>query len=244
MKKKIIITAFLIVPLLVYILCLIPRNPKQSRIIYYTIPEYYTSMAGSKLGMTLAKRIGSNGRIPVGHAGILVEDKDGNVYRYDYGRFPTCYASADLPQLQGNWVKEYVGNFRGKSIEELTEVAGAKILRRFHRSGRMVRFYAMEGDYEAVVDYIEKDANNPHRYHYVWYLDHTCCGRARDAFDHGRTKLGLVISWVADVVENYIPNGSTIAQTIFDRNVTAISGLSVEGDAPLINTSRYTYRKP
>lgn len=244
MKKKIIITAFLIVPLLVYALCLIPRSPRKSRIIYYTIPEYYTSMAGSQFGMSLAKRIGSGGRIPVGHAGLLLEDEDGNVYRYDYGRFPTCFGTAKLPQLKGNWVREYVGNFKGKTIDELTEVAGQKILDRFHRSGRTVRFYAMEGDYQAAVDYIENDANNPNRYRYLWYMDHTCCGRARSAFDHGRTtKLGYALSYVADVVENVIPNGSTMAQTIFDRNLTAISGVSVEGDAPLINTSRYTYRR-
>lgn len=244
MKKKTTIVAFLIVPLMVYLLCLVPRSHKQSRIIYYTIPDYYTSMAGSKLGMTLAKRIGSQGRIRVGHAGLLVEDENGDVYRYDYGRFPTCYGSAKLPQLQGNWVKEYVGNFRGKSMEELTNVVGEKILNRFHRSGRTVHFYTMEGDGKAAVDYIEKDANDPNRYHYVWYLDHTCCGRARSAFDHGRTsKLGHAVSYVTDVVENVVPNGSTIAQSVFDRNVTAISGVSVEGNAPLINTTRYTYRR-
>lgn len=244
MKKKIIIATFLIVPILVYVLCLIPRNHKQSRIIYYTIPEYYTSMSGSKLGMTLAKHIGSGGRIPVGHAGLLVEDENGDVYRYDYGRFSTCYGSAKLPQPQGNWVREYVGNFRGKSTKELTNVAGEKILNRFHRSGRTVHFYTMEGDYQAAVDYIEKDANNPNRYHYVWYLDHTCCGRARSAFDHGRTTMvGHAISYAADVVENFIPNGSTIAQMIFDRNITAISGVSVEGDAPLIFTTRFTYKR-
>lgn len=244
MRKKIIILLLIVVPLLVYVMNFIPRNLKQSRIIYYTIPEYYTSMAGSKLGMTLAKHIGSGGRIPVGHAGILIEDENGDVYRYDYGRFRTCYGSAQLPQLQGNWVREYVGNFRGKSTKELTNVAAEKTLNRFHRSGRTVRFYAMEGNSQAAIDYIEKDANDPHRYHYVWYLDHTCCGRARCAFDHGRTtKLGLAVSWVADVVENVIPNGSTLAQTLFDRNVTAISGISVEGDAPLINTSRITYKR-
>lgn len=244
MKKKIFVLSFLVLPLLMYVLCLVPRSPKQSRIIYYTIPDYYTSMSGSKLGTALAKHIGSHGRIRVCHAGLLVEDENGDVFRYDYGRFPTCYGSAKLLQLQGNWVKEYVGNFKGKSMEELSEVVGEKILNRFHRSGRTVRFYAMEGDYQAAVDYIEKDANNPNRYHYVWYLDHTCCGRARSAFDHGRTTLlGHAISYAADVIENVVPNGCTIAQTIFDRNVTAISGVSVEGDAPLINTTRYTYRR-
>lgn len=244
MKKKIFCLTFLLVPFLVYVLCLIPRKPAKSRIIYYTIPEYHTSMAGSKLGMALAKRFGSNGRIPVGHAGLLVEDADGNVYRYDYGRFPTCFGDAKLPQLKGNWVKERVGNFKDKSIDELTEEAGQKILGRFSKSGRTVRFYTMEGDAEAVIDYIEKDANDPNRYRYVWYLDHTCCGRARSAFDHGRTtKLGHAVSWLADVVENVIPNGSTIAQTLLDRNLTAISGVSVEGDSPLIGTSRFTYKK-
>lgn len=244
MKKKIFLAAFLVAPLLVYVLCLIPAGPKQSRIVYYTIPEYHTSMAGSKIGMTLAKHIGSNGRIPVGHAGILIEDEDGNVCRYDYGRFPSCCGRAQLPQLKGNWVKEYVGNYRGKTTEEMTEDIGGKILKRFNRSGRTVRFYVMEGDAQAAVSYIEKDANDPRRHHYVWYLDHTCCGRARSAFDHGRTsKLVHAVSWLTDVVENVIPNGSTIAQTIFDRNVTAISGLSVEGNAPLINTSRYTYKE-
>lgn len=243
-KKKLVFIGLIIIPLLVYLINFIPNKPSKERIIYYTIPEFHTSMSGSDIGMALSKYFGSDGRIPVGHAGILVEDRNGNVYRYDYGRFPTCFGSATLPSSKGNWVKKYMGNFKGKSIDEMVKALGPKILQSFRKSGTVVHFYAMEGNPEAVVDYIEREANDPHRYRYVWYLDHTCCGRARSAFDHGRSFwLDDVISRGVDIIENYIPNGSTLAQCIFEANVTAVSGLSVEGNSPLIGTSRYTYHK-
>lgn len=243
MKKKFFLGLFIVLPVLVYVLNLVPRKASSSRIIYYTIPEFHTSMAGSKIGMYLAKRIGSNGRIPVGHAGIIVEEENGDMYEYDYGRFSSCFGTATLPSLKGNWVKRYLGNYKGRSIEELAPEVGENILARFHNSGTKVNFYVMEGNTQDVVDYIEQDANDPDRSRYVWYLDHTCCGRARDAFDRGRTSwLGFCVSKVADIAGNFVPNGSSICQTLFDRNITAIAGVSVEGDSPLINTSRYTYK--
>lgn len=241
--KKFFVSVFVVVPLLVAVFNLIPRKASSDRIIYYTIPEYHTSMAGSKVGMYLARHIGRDGRIPVGHAGVIVEDEDGNMYEYDYGRFSSCFGTASLPTLKGNWVKRRLGNFKGQSIDELAPKVGEDILAKFHNSGSRVNFYVMEGDSKAVVDYIEKDANDPDRSHYVWYLDHTCCGRARDAFDRGRTsRMGFAVSKVADIAGNVVPNGSAIFQTLFDRNVTAIAGISVEGDSPLINTSKYTYK--
>lgn len=244
MKKKIFAIVFVVIPLLVYVLSFVPSHPRHSRIIYYTIPEFHTSMAGSKVGMFLAKYIGHNGRIPVGHAGIIVEDEDGNLCRYDYGRFASCFGSATLPQLQGNWVKHRMGNYKDRELNDMLPELGDQILDAFRKSGKTVNFYVMEGDSKAVVDFIEHEANDPDRYHYVWWLDHTCCGLARSAFDHGRTtKAGFLVSKVADVVGNFIPNGSSVAQTIVQRNVTAIAGVSVEGDSPLIGTSRYTYKR-
>lgn len=248
MKHKIVIPAVVVLAVVPLFFCVLSefklvRVHEGERIVYYDMPYYRTSMNGIKIGTAIAKHSSRDNCIPLGHAGVVVEDADGNCYRYDYGRIGHCFGSATLPKYKGNWMRTYLGNTKHLSNEEFAVLIGKNVVKSFRHHGGQVNCYLMNGDAERVMRAIAKEADDPNRDHYIWYLDHSCCGRARKVFDKGRNPIGCSVSYVSNVFNNFIPSAANIWNVVTCKgSPVPLSGLSPEGDAPIMFTNKYVYR--
>ena len=110
-------------------------------------------------------------------------------------------------------------------------------------TGNRVNAYFMEvDDITPAIDYIEKDAADPNRDRYCFFTDNTCGGVARDAFDRTRCYPSRVINKWFDIIGNFVPFPSHIWSALtHNGNVSGLSGLSPEGNAPSLGTTKIVY---
>lgn len=219
--------------------------PVKGKVIYYSIPHCYvpTLPCLKKVFHPVFKH-GEN--VPFGHAGIIVEDNKGHLTLYQYGRFKNGFGHI-LKGRRGNWKRQSLGNRNGRTDEELMQYIGPRILNdpSLHDTGNSVNAYFMEvDDVTPAIDYIERDAANPKRDKYFFFSDNTCGGVARDAFDRVRCYPSRVLNKWFDIVGNFIPLPSHIWSALTHKgNVSGLSGLSPEGNAPSIGTNKEIYER-
>ena len=220
-------------------------TPEKGKVIYYSVPHCYvpTLPQLSKLCNFFFKH-GEN--VPFGHAGIIIEDSKGNLTLYQYGRFRNGIGHINKGR-RGNWKRQSFGKRNGRTDKELMEYIGLRILdgTGLHDSGNEVDAYFMEvDDITPAIDYIERDAADPHRPRYFFFSDNTCGGVARDAFDRVRCYPSRVLNKWFDIVGNFIPFPSHIWSALtHNGNISGLSGLSPEGNAPSMNTNKEVYKR-
>lgn len=220
-------------------------TPEKGKVIYYSIPHCYvpTLPQLSKLCNFFFKH-GEN--VPFGHAGIIIEDSKGNLTLYQYGRFRSGIGHINKGR-RGNWKRQSFGKRNGRTDKELMEYIGLRILdgTGLHDSGNEVDAYFMEvDDITPAIDYIERDAADPNRPRYFFFSDNTCGGVARDAFDRVRCYPSRVLNKWFDIVGNFIPFPSHIWSALtHNGNISGLSGLSPEGNAPSMNTNKEVYKR-
>lgn len=220
-------------------------TPVHGKVIYYSIPHCYVpTLPGLKKVFNPIFKHGEN--VPFGHAGIIIEDDKGHLTLYQYGRFKNGIGHV-LKGRRGNWKRMSFGNRNGRSDKELMQYIGPRILdgTGLHDTGNSVNAYFMEvDDVTPAVDYIERDAANPKRDRYFFFSDNTCGGVARDAFDRVRCFPSRVLNKWSDIVGNFIPLPSHIWSALTHKgNVSGLSGLSPEGNAPSIGTNKEIYKR-
>lgn len=220
-------------------------KPDRGKVIYYSIPHCYVPTLPA-LKKTCNYFFKHGEKLPFGHAGIIIEDDKGNLTLYQYGRFSSGIGHT-LKGRRGNWRRQSFGSRNGRTDEELMQYIGPRILdgTGLHDTGNRVNAYIMEvDDITPAIDYIEKDAANPDRDRYFFFSDNTCGGVARDAFDRTRCYPSRVINKWFDIIGNFIPFPSHIwCALTHDGNVSGLSGLSPEGNAPSLGTTKIVYHR-
>lgn len=220
-------------------------KPEKGTVIYYSIPHCYVPTL-PVLNKTFDMIFKHGENVPFGHAGIIIEDSKGRLTLYQYGRFKTGIGHV-LKGRQGNWKKQSLGSRNGRTDEELMKNIGTRILDNtgLHSTGNEVDAYFMKvKDITPAIDYIEKDASDPNRSRYFFFSDNTCGGVARDAFDRTRCYPSRVLNKWLDIVGNFIPFPSHVWSAItHSGNVSGLSGLSPEGNAPSLNTTKEIYKR-
>jgi len=220
-------------------------KPVSGKVIYYSIPHCYVPTTPELEG-TCNFFFNHGEKVPFGHAGIIVEDDKGNLTLYQYGRFKSGIGHI-LKGRRGNWKRQSLGNRNGRTDEELMQYLGPRILdgTGLHNTGNRVNAYFMEvDDITPAIDYIESDAADPDRDRYFFFSDNTCGGVARDAFDRTRCYPSRVINKWFDIIGNFIPFPSHIWSALtHGGNVSGLSGLSPEGNAPSLGTTKIVYRR-
>ena len=219
-------------------------TPVKGKVIYYSIPHCYVpTLPCLKKPFNAIFKHGE--KVPFGHAGIIIEDDKGILTLYQYGRFKQGIGHI-LKGRRGNWKRQSFGNRNGRSDKELMKYLGPRILNgtNLHDTGGRVDAYFMDvDDVTPAIDYIERDAANPKRARYFFFSDNTCGGVARDAFDRTRCYPSRVLNKWFDIVGNFIPFPSHIWSALtHSGNISGLSGLSPEGNAPSLNTNKEIYR--
>lgn len=220
-------------------------SPVRGKVIYYSIPHCYVpTLSCLKKPFNAIFKHGE--KLPLGHAGIIIEDDKGRLTLYQYGRFRQGIGYV-LNGRRGNWRRQCLGYRNGRTDKELMKYLGPRILNGtgLHDTGGRVDAYFMEVDnVTPAIDYIERDAANPKRAMYFFFSDNTCGGVARDAFDRTRCYPSRVLNKWFDIVGNFIPFPSHIWSALTHKgNISGLSGLSPEGNAPSLSTSKEVYRK-
>lgn len=217
--------------------------PVRGKVIYYSIPHCYVPTL-SVLGKVFDPIFKHGECLPFGHAGIIIEDDKGNLTLYQYGRFRQGIGHVNKGR-RGNWLRQSFGNRNGRTDAELMSYLGPKILREtgLRSPGNEVDAYFMEvDDVTPAIDYIESDAADPDRPRYFFFSDNTCGGVARDAFDRVRCYPSRVMNKWFDIVGNFIPMPSHIWSALtHGGNISGLSGLSPEGNAPSLGTNKEVY---
>lgn len=220
-------------------------KPVSGKVIYYSMPHCYVPTLPALKG-TCHFFFKHGEKLPFGHAGIIIEDDKGNLTLYQYGRFSKGLGHI-LKGRRGNWKRQSFGNRNGRTDEELMQYLGPRILdgSGLNHTGNRVNAYFMEvDDITPAIDYIEKDAANPDRDRYFFFSDNTCGGVARDAFDRTRCYPSRVINKWFDIIGNFVPFPSHIWSALtHNGNVSGLSGLSPEGNAPSLGTTKIEYRR-
>lgn len=218
-------------------------KPVKGKVIYYSIPHCYVPTLPA-LKETCHYFFTHGEKVPFGHAGIIIENDKGNLTLYQYGRFQSGFGHI-LKGRRGNWKRQSFGSRNGRTDEELMQNLGPRILdgTGLHDTGNRVNAYFMEvDDITPAIDYIEKDAADLDRDRYFFFSDNTCGGVARDAFDRIRCYPCRVINKWFDIIGNFIPFPSHIWSALtHDGNVSGLSGLSPEGNAPSLGTTKIVY---
>lgn len=218
-------------------------KPVKGKVIYYSIPHCYVGTL-EKLTSTCNFFFSHGEKVPFGHAGIIIEDDKGNLTLYQYGRFKRGIGHT-LKGRRGNWKRQSFGRRNGRTDEELMQTLGPRILDAtgLRNTGNRVNAYFMEvDDITPAIDYIEKDAADPNRDRYCFFTDNTCGGVARDAFDRTRCYPSRVINKWFDIIGNFVPFPSHIWSALtHNGNVSGLSGLSPEGNAPSLGTTKIVY---
>jgi len=213
------------------------------RIMFYDMPSFRTSVQGNRAGHLLSIIIGSK-TAAFGHGGIIIEDKDGKLTGYDYGRFKSNVYGYKLRSSKGNWRRHELGSRNGMTNKQLAERFGKIFLNETSHGGKQFNLYVMRTNKAKNVErWIRNEANNQNRKRYNFFTDYTCGGAARDAFDEGRSFFWKHISKITENINNIIPSAANIWSVISnDMNCAGLTGFSPEGNAPLIGTKRYRYR--
>lgn len=220
-------------------------TPVKGKVIYYSIPHCHVpTLPCLKSVFNPIFKHGEN--VPFGHAGIIIEDDKGHLTLYQYGRFKNGIGHI-LKGRRGNWKRQSLGDRNGRTDKELMQLIGPRILAdgSLHNTGDRVDAYFMEvDDVTPAIDYIERDAANPKRARYFFFSDNTCGGVARDAFDRVRCYPSRVLNKWFDIAGNFIPFPSHIWSALTHHgNISGLSGLSPEGNAPTIGTNKETYKR-
>lgn len=219
--------------------------PVKGKVIYYSIPHCYVPTFPC-LGKVFNPIFRHGENVPFGHAGIIIEDDKGHLTLYQYGRFKNGIGYINKGR-RGNWKRMSFGNRNGRTDKELMQYIGPRILdgTGLHNTGNSVNAYFMEvDDVTPAIDYIERDAANPKRNRYFFFSDNTCGGVARDAFDRVRCYPSRVLNKWFDIVGNFIPLPSHIWSALTHKgNVSGLTGLSPEGNAPSLGTNKEIYRR-
>lgn len=220
-------------------------TPVKGKVIYYSIPHCYVPTFPC-LGKVFNPIFRHGENVPFGHAGIIIEDDKGHLTLYQYGRFKNGIGYINKGR-RGNWKRMSFGNRNGRTDKELMQYIGPRILdgTGLHNTGNSVNAYFMEvDDVTPAIDYIERDAANPKRDRYFFFSDNTCGGVARDAFDRVRCYPSRVLNKWFDIVGNFIPLPSHIWSALTHKgNVSGLTGLSPEGNAPSLGTNKEIYRR-
>jgi len=220
-------------------------EPVKGKVIYYSIPHCYVP-TDPILRRPCHYFFKHGDKVPFGHAGIIVEDDKGHLTLYQYGRF-TSGIGHILKGRRGNWKRQEFGNRNGRTDAELMKYIGPRILdgTGLHNTGNRVNAYFMEvDDVTPAIDYIEKDAADPKRAKYFFFSDNTCGGVARDAFDRTRCYPSRVLNKWFDIVGNFIPLPSHVWSALTHKgNISGLTGLSPEGNAPSLNTNKEVYKR-
>lgn len=221
------------------------ETPVKGKVIYYSIPHCYVPTFPC-LGKVFSPIFRHGENVPFGHAGIIIEDDKGHLTLYQYGRFKNGIGYINKGR-RGNWKRMSFGNRNGRTDKELMQYIGPRILdgTGLHNTGNSVNAYFMEvDDVTPAIDYIERDAANPKRDRYFFFSDNTCGGVARDAFDRVRCYPSRVLNKWFDIVGNFIPLPSHIWSALTHKgNVSGLTGLSPEGNAPSMGTNKEIYRR-
>lgn len=219
--------------------------PVKGKVIYYSIPHCYVPTFPC-LGKVFNPIFRHGENVPFGHAGIIIEDDKGHLTLYQYGRFKNGIGYINKGR-RGNWKRMSFGNRNGRTDKELMQYIGPRILdgTGLHNTGNSVNAYFMEvDDVTPAIDYIERDAANPKRDRYFFFSDNTCGGVARDAFDRVRCYPSRVLNKWFDIVGNFIPLPSHIWSALTHKgNVSGLTGLSPEGNAPSLGTNKEIYKR-
>lgn len=217
------------------------------KVIYYSIPLYSTHLGKYNYQFLDMMDGVDDSRYPFGHAGVVLQDAEGNLVQYDYGRFRKGIYGTDITSAKGNFVRVNLGNHKGASGKELAKIIYEKgVAPRFSKNGGCVDIFILNVSprrLERTKQFIKEYANNANRRHYKAFTDHSCCGVARIVFDHARRQPIRFISAVANWTGNVIPNFCHLWSCITTRGILGdLTGFSPEGDAPVIFTDRYRYK--
>lgn len=249
-NKKIKVVAIFLLVTFIYSLAVNMKHygyatPVKGKVIYYSMPYCYVPTM-KVFTKPCDYFFGHGEKLPVGHAGIIIEDDKGRLTLYQYGRFSNGIGHI-YKGRRGNWKRMPFGNRNGRSDEQLMQELGPRILdgSGLHDTGNKVNAYIMEvDDVTPAIDYIEKDAANPHRDRYMLFTDTNCGGVARDAFDRVRCYPSRVMNKWFDIVGNFVPLPSHVwCVMTHTGNITSLSGLSTDGNAPSLGTDKLVYKR-
>lgn len=155
---------------------------------YVNYPDYQVlSSEGSA-------NAGNGGRAPLGHAGVLLVNKNGGTRYYEYGRYNNTGLGEQVREEDGtsggNWRRITVPD--NASLEQMSQ---SLLNKQNKHAGNTVRLTHVPADYDKVLQYIESDANNKNRdnYQVCGWNDKNCGSQASDAIQAGTP-------WYADAI--------------------------------------------
>lgn len=169
-------------------------NAIPGKVYYVNFPQHPVEVVGATGGggmstwdqivQRIKKRFKWNGKIPLGHAGVILCDKNGRTKYYEYGRYANGnvgYSSRENGGYFGNFVRRPVPDFNGMTEEEYVKRLG----KTFAHEPKIELFGADSPDIGAAERYILELARNRNRDPYS--VGGMNCGSvARATFDVGR----------------------------------------------------------
>lgn len=162
-------------------------------------------------------------RAELGHAGVLVVNKDGSRRLYEYGRYDNGNVGVQLGRDEngdnrGNW---RVNNISGKTLDDVSKNILAT---QGSHSGNNVRLTYVNADPQKVINYINNDANNSNRdsYSVCGYNDKNCGSMASEAIEAGTPwytdALHGTIGALRQIGRAFTPNGLNNAIKLISNN--------------------------
>lgn len=162
-------------------------------------------------------------RAELGHAGVLVVNKDGSRKLYEYGRYDNGNVGVQLGRdengdSRGNW---RVRNISGKTLDDVSKNI---LTAQGSHAGNNVRLTYVNADPQKVVDYIQTDAKNANRdsYSVCGYNDKNCGSMASEAIEAGTPwytdALHGTIGALRQIGRAFTPNGLINATKLISEN--------------------------
>lgn len=159
------------------------HKPVPGRVFYVNAPDHNIQVVGRKGLKVLNGLVNGNwdGRLPLGHAGVLTVDQGGNAKYFDYGR----YKKGEGKTI-GEIREAYRGNVRSQPVANWSkDMSGedyARLLADVLDENRLELYGTDSDDIGAVHRFFDNMAGNRADYS---VLRNNCGTVARDAFDIG-----------------------------------------------------------
>lgn len=177
-------------------------------VYYVNFPNYSNKVRGGfgsgAIGQAVDKTIDSVGlgdsTVPLGHAGIVTVDKNGNTRYYEYGRYPNANVGVKI-QGKGNWNRSSIPNVRVTRGKADHQALANALANKYRQNVELV--YVHDADPSKATTLINEVANNPNRPEYGLVFGPNCGAEAERIIEGSSPSHG----WFSDFWWNTVPRG-------------------------------------